>query len=219
MADDTTPAPTPAPTDPTPTLLTTPAPTDPAAPVPADPNAAPADPNAAPAVKTEAPAPVVHEPLTREQIVLPEGFTLNDERATEFLELINSAELSPQDRANKLIETHTALMQDALRSFSEATVKEIQEQQSKWEDEIKSDPTIGGDKLAPALAKVSKLIDAEGTPGLRQALDATGAGSNPDIVRFMVKIADMFSEGAPAGGGTPTPQQSTAQRMYPGMNP
>lgn len=163
------------------------------------------------------PEPVV--PLTREDLALPEGLTVSDEQATALLDLFNNAELSPKDRANKLVEMHGTLVQSAIQTVGEQMVAEIQRQQAEWETAVKSDPEIGGANLAPNLAKVSKLIDAEGTPELRQALDATGAGSHPEIVKFFVKMADRFAEGAPAGGGNPTTKESTAQRMYPGMNP
>ena len=163
------------------------------------------------------PEPVV--PLTREDLALPEGLTVSDEQATALLDLFNDDKLSPKDRANKLVEMHGTLVQSAIQTVGEQMVAEIQRQQAEWETAVKSDPEIGGANLAPNLAKVSKLIDAEGTPELRQALDATGAGSHPEIVKFFIKMADRYAEGAPAGGGNPTTKESTAQRMYPGMNP
>lgn len=163
------------------------------------------------------PEPVA--PLTREDLALPEGLTVSDEQATALLDLFNDDKLSPKDRANKLVEMHGTLVQSAIQTVGEQMVAEIQRQQAEWETAVKSDPEIGGANLAPNLAKVSKLIDAEGTPELRQALDATGAGSHPEIVKFFVKMADRYAEGAPAGGGNPTSRESTAQRMYPGMNP
>lgn len=166
---------------------------------------------------TETPEPVVA--LTREDLVLPEGLIVSDEQATALLDLFNDDKLSPKDRANKLVEMHGTLVQSAIQTVGEQMLAEIQKQQTEWETAVKSDPKIGGANLAPNLAKVSKLIDAEGTPELRQALDATGAGSHPEIVKFFIKMADRFAEGAPAGGGNPTTKESTAQRMYPGMNP
>lgn len=150
---------------------------------------------------------------------MPEGLTVSDEQASVLLDLFNDDKLSSKDRANKLIEMHGTLVQSAIQTVGEQMVAEIQKQQAEWETAVKADPVIGGANLAPNLAKVSKLIDAEGTPELRQALDATGAGSHPEIVKFFVKMADRFAEGAPAGGGSPTTKESTAQRMYPGMNP
>lgn len=175
-----------------------------------------------PATTTAEPSATTSEPvapLTREDLALPEGLTVSDEQASALLDLFNDDKLSPKDRVNKLVEMHGTLVQSAIQTVGEQMVAEIQRQQAEWETAVKSDPEIGGSNLAPNLAKVSKLIDAEGTPELRQALDATGAGSHPEIVKFFVKMADRFAEGAPAGGGNPTTKESTAQRMYPGMNP
>ena len=211
MADEqqtqeaTTPPTTPDPAQPNTTIMNQAPATTP------DPATTPAEPSAT------TPEPVV--PLTREDLALPEGLTVSDEQASALLDLFNDDKLSPKDRANKLVEMHGTLVQSAIQTVGEQMVAEIQRQQAEWETAVKSDPEIGGANLAPNLAKVSKLIDAEGTPELRQALDATGAGSHPEIVKFFVKMADRYAEGAPAGGGNPTSKESTAQRMYPGMNP
>jgi hypothetical protein len=76
--------------------------------------------------------------------------------------------------------------------------------QKQWQDEIKADPTIGGDKLEPALEKVSKVLDTYGDPEVRKALSFTGAGNNPAIVRTLVKMAEALSEGGPIIGAPPT---------------
>ena len=210
MADEpvVTPSATPEPTTPavptpTPTLITQPTPTEPAV----------VDPNAP---KTEEPKVVEPvAPLTAADIKLPEGLVLTPEQSTSLVELFNDANLSPADRASKLMDLHA----QTLKAFAEQTVAEIREQQTKWEDEIKADTTIGGDKLDANLIKVSKFLDAMGTPELREALDATGAGSHPAIVRFFVKMAAEHAEGSPAGGAPPPVTSTVAQKMYPGMNP
>ena len=198
MADEqqtqeaTTPPTTPDPAQPNTTIMNQAPATTP------DPATTPAEPPAT------TPEPVV--PLTREDLALPEGLTVSDEQATALLDLFNDDKLSPKDRANKLVEMHGTLVQSAIQTVGEQMVAEIQRQQAEWETAVKSDPEIGGANLAPNLAKVSKLIDAEGTPELRRALDATGAGSHPEIVKFFVKMADRFAEGAQRAAEIPLPR-------------
>jgi len=140
---------------------------------------------------------------------------MTPEQSTQLVDIFNDDKLSAADRASKLMDLHAS----TLKAFAEQTVQEIQAQQTKWEDEIKADPTIGGDKLPSNLIKVSKFLDAMGTPELREALDATGAGSHPAIVRFFIKMASEHAEGTPAGGTPPPVTTTAAQKMYPGMNP
>lgn len=191
---------------PAPTLITQQAPTE-------TPTTPPADGTTPPTDKPAEVAPVV--PLTAADLKLPPELAVTEEQSTELLNIFNDPELSPADRASKLMELHAT----TLRNFAEQTVAEIREQQTKWEDEIKTDKDIGGDKLAPNLIKVSKFLDAMGTPELREALDATGAGSHPAIVRFFIKMAAEHAEGSPAGGSPPPVTTTAAQKMYPSMNP
>lgn len=108
---------------------------------------------------------------------------------------------------------------------------------AEWQKEIKGDPAIGGDKLAATVQAVSRAFDhvctgytrADGTEvpakqeiaELKAALDLTGAGNNPAIVRAMHRFAVRLMEpgadgrsGVVTGSAVPN-QPSIAARMYP----
>jgi hypothetical protein len=121
-----------------------------------------------------------------------------------------------QPAAQALLDLHTKVLKEAAVAPYQLWAKT----QSDWQDAIKADPEIGGDKLDANLAKVSKVLDQYGTKELRQALAYTGAGNNPEIARFMVKMADVLVEGGhvtgagPAGKPPPGPQA-----MFPNLKP
>lgn len=157
------------------------------------------------------------EPLTVEQLTAPEGFEITAETAAPFLEILNNNELSVQDRANALIGLHTKALADA----SEASSKAWDDTQTKWKDEAKSDPDVGGEKLQPALTGIGKLLDEFGDKDTRDVFDLTGAGNNVHMIKFLSKVANVLNEGdyfkaaSPNKGNDPN---SAAKRMFPSAN-
>ncbi len=76
---------------------------------------------------------------------------------------------------------------------------------TSWQETVKADPTIGGEKYEATLVDVAAGIKAVGTEGLVKLLDATGLRHHPDVARAFAKIGSMLKEGtfrtgtAPAG--------------------
>ena len=133
----------------------------------------------------------------------------------DFLKVLN--ETDPTDKAalgKSLLELH--------EKVSEANLEHWYNLQSEWRTEIESDPVIGGDKLAPALGNVSKLIDEfaatnggnEMADQLRLQFDQTGAGNNPAIVKFLIWTASQLSEGKPLSGSPAGGDVSRAQKLF-----
>jgi hypothetical protein len=126
---------------------------------------------------------------------------------------MNDKEMSPKDRANALV----ALQVKAAQAASEASSQAWSEMQTKWRDEVKADPEIGGEKLQPALGRVGKLLNEFGSEELSSVLDLTGAGNNIHVVKFLDKVAQKLTEGG-AVPGLPSGQTTTAaQRLFPSM--
>lgn len=160
----------------------------------------------------KAAAAAAAEPLTAESIKLPEGFETNDEVTGKFLGILNNAELDPKGRAQQLID----LQAEVMKAASERGHELWRETQDKWANEVKADPELGGDKLGPKLAGVTKLIDAYGSNELRDVLDLTGAGNNIHVVRFLSKIADqLVTEGGPVVGRPADVARDPASVLYP----
>jgi hypothetical protein len=163
------------------------------------------------------PEPTPVEPLTVEQLTLPEGFELQPELSNKFIEILNDSELSPQDRANALLALHS----ETLTTASEAGSKAWDDMQTEWKDAAKADPDIGGAKLQPTLTNIGKLLDEFGDKEVRDVFDLTGAGNNVHMIKFLNKIADkltegnFFTAGNPAGGGDDP--NAAARRMFPSM--
>lgn len=201
--------------DPDPSLVTEPPKPDPVDP-PVDPNVPPVDPNKPPEPDpNKPPEPEAAVPLTVEDLVIPEGYELVPELATEFLEIFNR-EMDPKDRVNALVGLHTKAIQEA----SEASSKLFEDTQTEWKEEVKADPEIGGAELQPTLTNVQKLMDEFGTQELKDVFNLTGAGNNIHMIKFLNIIADKLTEGkffkagSPAGADDP---DAAASRMFPSM--
>jgi len=159
--------------------------------------------------------PPVVEPLKIEDFKAPEGFEIQPEMATEFLEILNG-QMEPKDRAQALLDLHAKTISAALEKDSEAW----DTLQTQWRDEAKNDPEIGGNKLQPTLTSIGKLLDEFGTKEVRTAFDMTGAGNNVHVIKFLNNIAAKLTEGGFTPGTGPRgdlTEEEKAQRLFPSM--
>ncbi len=173
----------------------------------------PVDPPADPPKAEEPPA---YEPLTADALKLPaeeEGFAINEGLRDEFLNLVNDQNLTPAERAQSLVDLYVKTAKEASEKGSQAW-DSVQQQ---WQEQAMADPDIGGAKLEPALISVSRAIDKFGTPEVREAMDLTGAGNHPAIIKFIYQMAKQFDEGTPVSGQATSGGQSLADKMFPSM--
>jgi len=153
-------------------------------------------------------------PLTAEDITIPEGLEVNDEARDAALAIINNRELSPKEQLQELVNLQGKMAKEASESISETWATT----QKTWQDEVKADPTIGGDKLPATLAAVNKLVTEYGDDKLVEAFALTGAGNHVSVIKFLNTLAGKLLEGGPVTATSPTNQDSTAaERLFPSM--
>lgn len=161
------------------------------------------------------------EPIKYEDFTLPEGSTLNEELRDQFTGILSEAKV-PQDVAQKLVDLYGGEMKK-LADAAKAPYQAWHDTQRDWQKAVAADAEIGGANLEPMKAEVAKVIDAiagDQAPALRKALAFTGAGNNPDVLRFLFRAAQAMNEGATVQGGNPTKEGTTsvAKTLYPSMN-
>jgi hypothetical protein len=195
--------------DPTPSPDTTPVPGTPAPAAAAQPTGPSTVPAAAASsvLGSDAPEP---EP-TYGDFKLPEGASVDDESLKAASALFADSGLN-QEQAQKFIDLAVSREQAAARKGVQAFV----DLQTKWVSEIKADPDIGGDKFQASIASAARAIERLAIPGLREALDLTGAGNNPAIVKAFARIGQMISEDRfrPGNGAPPAAAKSPAEVIY-----
>lgn len=136
---------------------------------------------------------------------------------TSFVGIMNDAAMSPQQRAQALIDLQASLTTKS----SEAGSQAWKDEQAAWQAEIANDPVLGGPNLEKTVAGIGQLMDRFATDEIRQAFDQTGAGNNPHIVRFLSTLVSQLKEapaippGGPGNGGAP---KTLADRIYGNPN-
>jgi hypothetical protein len=172
----------------------------------AKPPEAEAPPESAPA---EPDAPISYD------FKLPEGVAKDDPLLAAYTEAAAEAKL-PADVAQAVLERLSPKLTEALQ----APYRLWSETQTKWQEEVKADPEIGGSRLQPTLAGIARMLDDPRycDPGLRAALSATGAGNNPAVIRSFAKLAKAVTEGGMVPAGKPAAEaKPTAAVLYPTM--
>lgn len=144
---------------------------------------------------------------------LPEGVTADADSLKPATELFAETGLN-QDQAQKFIDLAMARETAAAHKSVQAFV----DLQNQWVSEIKADPDIGGDRLKASLSSANRAIDRLDIPGLREALNFTGAGNHPAIVKAFVRLGQMIAEDRFRPGHPARPQvpRSPAEVIYDG---
>ncbi|MEQ9887617.1 peptidase [Pectobacterium zantedeschiae] len=83
-----------------------------------------------------------------------------------------------------------------------------------WAETVKADKEIGGDKLTANIGKAQQAMMQFGGDELKQALEETGLGNHPALVKAFVKIGHAMSEDKMLAGGSDGEQLSAAQVLY-----
>jgi hypothetical protein len=155
----------------------------------------------------------------------PEGFVLDQDVVKEASALFKKHNLS-QGQSQELVDFYIKQTKEAFEAPFNAYVDKRQE----WRDTINADPEIGGSKLNGVKVSIGKLIDSFGdaatAEAFREAMDYTGAGDNPAVVRGLYALAKRLTEGGPVRGGGPSTEgqrapgegrPSAAQAIFPNL--
>ena len=173
--------------------------------------------------KPEDKKPEAKAPEEYAEFTVPEGTKLDEQTATEFKGLAKELDLT-QEQAQKLLDFGGG----KLRTQIEAPYKLWAKTQADWQAEVKADPDIGGTKFEQSIKDAAQVfVPGESNPfvkseaeakSLREALNMTGAGNNPAIVKFFVKIGTLLKEPGPLSGGPVKDSRDTLlAKMYPTM--
>jgi hypothetical protein len=162
-------------------------------------------------------------PEKYEDFKTPEGFTIPPEIATEISTVFKEVNISQAD-GQKLIDLYAKHTQEALQAPADFYA----DKQEEWRNTINADPEIGGSKLNGVRVSIAKLIDSLGdsalADGFREAMDYTGAGNHPAVVKWLSRIAQKLTEGGPVRGAGPSldgmrrpgeGRPTAAQAIYP----
>ncbi len=151
-----------------------------------------------------------------EGIKLPDGITAEDPVLAAFLEGAAKGGMDAES-VHAIVESIGPEMQKALAAPYQAW-KDLQE---TWQGAVKADSEIGGDKLAGVVSTVNRALTAvcgDMLADIKTALETTGAGNNPAVIKAMYRMAKGLVEpSGPVTGTPPNPQpaKNPAKLLYP----
>lgn len=145
---------------------------------------------------------------------LPEGLEADKESLDAFKNAAKELKLT-QEQAQKFVDMQTSLTQKAAKAQTEAW----QNMRKEWADAAKGDKEVGGEAFKGNIAVAKRALDKYATKEFREAIEATGMGDHPELIRFLYRVGKTLKEdqiitkgNEPAGG------VSHAKTLFPNMN-
>jgi hypothetical protein len=146
-------------------------------------------------------------PPEKYEFVAPEGVELDPVALEKFEPVARELGLT-SDQANKLV----ALQAELVAGQSQQWSKQVE----TWVTSVKADKELGGVGLNGTLSNATRALNQFGTPELKAALDATGMGNHPELVRVFARVGKAMAEDGHVPAGTASNQKrSAAEILYP----
>lgn len=151
-------------------------------------------------------------PVQYTDFTFPEGAEIDDATLGEAKTMLGEMRL-PQDQAQKLVDFYA----NKVKAFGEAQGSNWVKLNDKWVSDFKADKEIGGDNVKATVDASKQAIAKFGTPELINALNMTGAGNHPEVIRFFARVgkatgSDTF---VVASGASANANKSAAEVLYP----
>lgn len=117
---------------------------------------------------------------------------VDESELAEIAEEAKALKLSQED-AQKLVERRSA---DRAKYMDSARAK-LADTVQGWRESLAKDAEIGGkggSEYDANIARARLAINKFGTPELKKALNETGYGNHPEVVRFMIRVGKALKE-------------------------
>lgn len=119
----------------------------------------------------------------------PEGVEIDAEALGAFKNVAKELNLD-QAGAQKVAEIGAKLAE----KWATAAQTQHQATLDGWINEVKADKELGGDALPQNLAVAKRALDTYGNQGLKDLLNTSGFGNNPDVIKFMRNVGLTLKE-------------------------
>lgn len=116
-------------------------------------------------------------------VQMPEGYTLSEEESKQFVDVIKDMGLN-NEQAGALVKYGT----EYGKRLVDAVVKEHDDMIKEWGEKAKTE--LGAD-LQKHLSYAAVARDK--FPGLKEALDESGAGNRVEVIKAMAKLGEYLS--------------------------
>lgn len=148
------------------------------------------------------------------ELTIPEDIQVNKDLLTKFTDFAKSKGWSKDDAqavADMQVELARQQATDTAKAW-EGTLKE-------WREAATADKEYGGANFNESIAAAKGFLDAFGTPELKEALDQTGMGNHPELIRAFVKAGKALKEDSfKVGSSVSSAPKTLADVLYPNQN-
>ena len=117
------------------------------------------------------------------------GFSAEDN--TKITDIFKKAKLS-QEQADILLNAYHGDIANLGQQFDNELQTAIVTQRNTWANQVKADSELGGQNFANTKLNIGRVMQQFGTPELKNFLNESGLGYNPDFVRFMNKVGTLI---------------------------
>lgn len=158
------------------------------------------------------------------ELAAPEGFEkLDEETVAAATPVFKELGLS-NEQANKLVPIAGEFAKKIVAQRDQQLIGEIMQQRKGWLETAKADTEIGGAKWDESIQAAGRAFDRLGFPKdspLRVALNESGFGNHPEMIRFAAKVGNAIGEDSDfvrgdAGAGV---KPKTAEEVFwPGQS-
>lgn len=139
----------------------------------------------------------------------PEGVEIDAEALGEFKDVAKELNLD-QASAQKVAEIGAKLAE----KWATAAQTQHQAILDGWITEVKADKEIGGDALPQNLAVAKRALDTYGNQGLKDLLNTSGFGNNPDVIKFMRNVGLTLKEDTVVTGREKAASKTAGDLLY-----
>ncbi len=153
------------------------------------------------------------EVIEYEDFTVPEEVKIDPERMTEA-----KSEFAKLGFSQKQAQGAMDLYAKEVGRFQNEYQTAYDHQTNRWASEVKQDPELGGSdvKLKESIAKAERsLARFDKDKGLTNFLIDTKLGNHPELMRFLVNVDNMTSEGSMATGKSGgQPKELTDEEIF-----
>ena len=179
----------------------------------------------APEAKPAEAKPDAAVPETYADFSLPEGATVDKSIIDSATPVFRELGLS-QDQAQKLVDWYTKNGENIVKANNDA----YESMREGWRNDLKADKDIGGklDVVAAEIGKMKQQLPPAVRDAFNEAVNFTGAGDHPAVVRALYEFSKLVNEGSHVSGSGPSPhgqakagetkRPTLAAAMYPTLS-